>query len=206
MSNLICPKCGKSDSEVEFIDSFCIKCFPIKVEFPQSIPLRHCRKCDRMLFRGDWIPYNPKKLAVIILAKCSGNYESADFDSQNNTIIFNFVGGKKLYRVVSIDTDSNQCPRCSRISGGYYQGIVQLRGNEKRISKLAEILFKKLEKLTFISKTEEKDGGIDIYVGSSKAALTIINNMGLDSLITKKLIGREEGTRLYRTTFSIRME
>ena len=80
-----------------------------------------------------------------------------------------------------------------------------MRGDPKKIEKYAHIFLESLSKKTFIAKTDEKEEGLDIYLGSSKAVVGVIVGLGLKTQITKKLVGRSEGKRLYRTTFLLRL-
>lgn len=205
---LICPKCGRNEGEVRFIEAFCIDCYPVSVKVPDRVELERCKRCGRMLLRGEWTLYDEKKVEAFILGKCRGEFSSASYDFGKQMAVFVMHrGGKEMRpeRLVPFALNTVMCPQCNRISGGYYQGIIQLRGDPKKVERLARTLIGRLEKKTFISKTEEKDGGLDIYVGSSKAVVGAVGGLGMRVLITKKLIGRDEGKRLYRTTFAIRL-
>jgi nonsense-mediated mRNA decay protein 3 len=207
MKHLVCPKCGRSEEQVEFIDAFCTDCYPISIKAPTEAEFERCKRCGRMLFRGDWTPYDEKKIGKQITGKCRGEFSDVRYDFGTQKLHFAIRrGGKEL----ALDKEFRlvirivMCPQCNRISGGYYQGIVQLRGNRTKVERYSAMLMERLDKRTFVSKTEEKDGGIDLYVGSSKAVLEAVTKLGIRALITKKLIGRDEGKRLYRTTFAIR--
>lgn len=205
---LICPKCGRSEDEVKFIESFCIDDYPLNIRVPDKEELERCKRCGRMLFRGDWTPYDEKKIEKHILGRCRGEFAAASYDFGRQAITFTISRGDRELKVekpVPLLVKVTMCQQCNQISGGYYQGIVQLRGDRARVEKYSKILIGRLEKKTFISKSEEKDGGIDLYVGSSKAVLGEVTSLGVRALITKKLIGRDEGKRLYRTTFAIRL-
>ncbi|MDD5340670.1 MAG: NMD3-related protein [Candidatus ainarchaeum sp.] len=205
---LICPKCGRSEEQVRFIDAFCIDDYPLNIKAPGKEELQRCKRCGRMLFRGEWMAYDEGKIEKHILGKCRGEFAGASYDFGRQVVAFTIRRGDKELKVekqVPLIVTINMCQRCNQISGGYYQGIVQLRGNRAKVERYAKMIAERLEKVTFISKTEEMDGGIDLYVGSSKAVLAAVTQLGVRALITKKLIGREEGKRLYRTTFAIRL-
>lgn len=206
MSGLICPKCGRTDDEVEFIDAFCRDDYPVRLKLPERIELMQCTRCARVHLQGEWVQFNAKKIGEYIISKCKGDFESAGYDMDRQAATFIMSGtGAKIERSIPLDLVKTICQQCSRMSGGYYQAIIQLRGDPLRVLGKGEMLIKRLEKRTFISKTEEKDGGLDIYAGDSKAVLGIVTALGLKALITKKLVGRDEGKRLYRTTFLIRL-
>jgi len=205
----ICPRCGRSSSEVEFIDAFCIRCYPLDIRMPAKLEMEQCKRCGSIHLQGEWTSHGGGKIAKYVISKCKGDFESATYDSAKNVVIFTIRRGEggaiTVERPSPLEMKPAMCPTCNRISGGYYEGIVQLRGNPQKVAKKADELVRQLSKKTFISKTEETDGGIDIYVGSSKVVLELMNRLGIRTLITKKLVGRSEGKRLYRTTFLMRL-
>lgn len=206
MLNLICPKCGRTSDNVRFIEAFCAECYPIRIETPDRITFEQCVRCDRIRFRGEWIPYNERKVTGYIVSKCKGDFETADYNFESQKAIFSVGGGSKIERGVIFELKKTICQQCSRVSGGYYEGIVQLRGNRAKIEKQAKMIIDRLEKVTFITKTEEKDGGLDLYVGNSKPMVKLMVDLGVKTTITKKLAGQDQGKRLYRTTYLIRFD
>jgi nonsense-mediated mRNA decay protein 3 len=206
MSVLVCPKCGRTSDKVAFIESFCVDCYPVRLKLPPRLDIPRCTRCGRMRMRGEWMAFSQKKISDFVVGKCRGDFDSASFDLEKQSVSFVMSGsGARIERPVDVVVSKTICSDCSRISGGYYEAIIQLRGDRHRVEKYADRLLRRLEGKTFIAKTEEKDGGLDLYVGSSKEVLGLINGLGVRSLITKKLVGREEGKRLYRTTFLIRL-
>lgn len=206
MPALICPRCGKTSDEVEFIESFCKYDYPVRLRLPDGISLEQCTRCERLRIRGEWTAYGERKIAEHVLGKCRGDFETAAYDVATQTAAFRMKdSGVDIERTIPLEIKKTICQDCSRISGGYYEAIIQLRGDPLKVRGSALMLMKRLAKKTFIAKEEEKDAGLDIFVGSSKATLEIVTALGLKTLITKKLIGRDEGKRLYRTTFLIRL-
>jgi nonsense-mediated mRNA decay protein 3 len=205
---LICPKCGRGEDQVTFIGAFCVDCYPVRLATPERMELERCKRCGRMLFRGQWVPYDERKICAWVVSMCRGDFSGAEYHFAKRQAAFTISrGGKelKIERDVPLAVKTVMCTQCNRISGGYYEGIIQLRGNRARVEKHARQLMERLEKKTFIAKAEEKDGGMDIYAGSSKAALEAVTALGARALITRKLIGRDQGKKLYRTTFAIRL-
>jgi nonsense-mediated mRNA decay protein 3 len=206
--SIICPKCGRDESKVRFIDAFCVDCYPIRVEAPTKFGFKLCKSCGMMFLKGEWMPYNAKKVEKQIASKCKGDFTDATYDMDRQAVKFLIVKGDnkiETERFVRLDKTVTTCPRCSRISGGYFEAIIQIRGEQNKAQKLAATMIKRLEKLTFIAKTDEKDEGVDIYIGDSKAAVSLMAEMGYRTLITKKLVGQDEGKQLYRTTFLVRL-
>ncbi len=207
MSGLICPKCGRTSDEVDFIEAFCIDCYPVNIQCPQKVVIEQCKACKKIKVSGEWIPHSRKRIAEHVISKCKGEFSEATYDLNTHEASLTVVKDNSstvFRRRIKLVMKTVMCRHCSRISGGYFQGIIQLRGDEKRVKRYARMLTEKLGKTTFITKEEEKHGGIDLYVGSSKAVVQLLSEMGVKALITRKLVGREKGRRLYRTTFRIR--
>lgn len=203
---MICPKCGKSDKEIRFMEAFCVDCYQYNIRIP-AINIEECKKCGKIKFRGEWQLLNKKKFEKYVTSKCRGDFSSVTYDSKKNVLIFTI---SKNNNEISIEKNFEPkrkislCPECSRKAAGYFEAIIQLRGNEYEVKKHQRILSDLLRRETFLSKVDEKKEGVDLYVGNSKTALRIINEMKLQTLMTKKLMGMREGKKYYRTTFLIR--
>lgn len=108
------------------------------------------------------------------------------------------------------------CKRCSRISGGYYESIVQVRADgrtpsDDELISVETIAYSALGNgpRDFISKVEQKKEGIDLYVGSieggRKISKSIVKTLGGKISESKKLYGRKDGREVYRVTFLVRL-
>ncbi len=208
MSEHICPKCGKNSSEADFIDAFCTDCYPAKIKCPTKLRVTQCRSCEKLRISADWVIFSKKKISEFVVSKCKGEFTSGEYDMETEiaTLTVEKEGSKaKITKRILLQIEPTLCRNCSRVSGGYFQGIVQIRGPEKKVEKYAEMLYKKLKDRTFIAKEEEKHGGLDIYVGNSKAVVALLATLKVDATITTKLAGVDQGRRFYRTTFLIRL-
>ncbi|MDD1647072.1 MAG: 60S ribosomal export protein NMD3 [Methanomicrobiales archaeon] len=121
---------------------------------------------------------------------------------------------------VEIAWKGEQCDRCSRISGGYYEGVVQVRAEGRETSpferevadriavQLEDTLQAAGERLAFISGVEEKEG-LDIIVGSHRMgqeiARQVTGALGGQWTVHPKLVGERDGRPVYRITYSIRL-
>jgi nonsense-mediated mRNA decay protein 3 len=122
---------------------------------------------------------------------------------------------------VEILWQKEQCDRCSRMSGSYYEGIVQVRALGRKIwpaeveiarqiaREIEDGLFASGERLSFISDLQETKDGLDITVGSQRIgkeiASAIVNRLGGRYTTHPKLVGERAGKRLYRITYSVRL-
>jgi nonsense-mediated mRNA decay protein 3 len=122
---------------------------------------------------------------------------------------------------VEILWHKEQCDRCNRISGSYYEGIVQVRA-EGRIPSTFEIqstasiaqeiednLQAGGERLSFISDMNEIHNGLDIIIGSQHIGFlisqAIVARLGGRYTTHPKLVGEKNGRQLYRVTYSVRL-
>lgn len=128
------------------------------------------------------------------------------------------VSGKCTTKIV---WRREQCDRCNRISGGYYEGIVQVRATDRRPSEremefaariagqTEDVLQEGGSRLSFVSKIDETKDGLDIVVGSNQMGQTIAGDIAaaLGGRLTThpKLVGERDGKRLYRVTFLVRL-
>jgi nonsense-mediated mRNA decay protein 3 len=122
---------------------------------------------------------------------------------------------------VEILWEKEQCSRCSRMAGSYYEGIVQVRGEGRRprpaeiraaeqiARSIEEGLYSSGERLSFISEMEETRDGLDIIVGSQRAgkeiASAIVERLGGHVSTHPKLVGEKAGKRVYRITYAVRL-
>jgi nonsense-mediated mRNA decay protein 3 len=209
--DIICPKCGARSSQKEFVGAFCVDCveFNLKLPKPSALPVSKCKRCGMMFLKGEWQPYSEERICEAVEKKCRGEFESVSYDLGRGILTFRAkAGGKEvtIERPFPLDIGISMCPDCSRRSGGYFEAIIQLRGgNPERLKQYSEALQKRLSKKTFISKVDELKEGIDLYIGSSKAALGEFRDRGIKCTISTKLFGESEGKRIYRTTFLVRL-
>lgn len=205
---LVCPKCGKKSDEIDFVEAFCINCYPVNIIPPKKIHIKACKHCSKMFLKGEWVPYSKKKIGEYVSSKCRGDFSETEYNYDKQEMRFTIrKRDSQMYveKRIPLDIETVTCKRCSRISGGYFEAIVQLRGEELSVEKYRKIFIKRLSKKTFIAKEKPQKTGIDLFIGKTRAVLELMHDLGLRAKITRKLIGRSEGKRLYRTTFAIRL-
>jgi len=122
---------------------------------------------------------------------------------------------------IHVKVHRTTCERCSRISGKYYEAIVQLRAIKRSPSELeidqslqiaytlADRCRKKGDQLGFIQNIEDTRGGLDIVVGSTQLGRmigrVIIERFGGKFKESRKLAGKKDGKDIYRTNISVRL-
>jgi nonsense-mediated mRNA decay protein 3 len=124
-------------------------------------------------------------------------------------------------RKVLVRMRKSVCDRCSRMFGGYYAAIIQLRGNQRdarpeEIKKAHKVIGDELDRLraagnrqAFLTKSGPVPGGFDYYIGDIEAARIlsklIASRLSATVQETAKLAGRKEGEDIYRVTFLVRI-
>jgi nonsense-mediated mRNA decay protein 3 len=123
--------------------------------------------------------------------------------------------------MVEIIWQKEQCDRCNRISGSYYEGVVQVRADGRipsayevqQAASIAQQIEDTVqaggERLSFISDMNEIHDGLDIIVGSQHIGTMIsqgiIAQLGGRFSTHPKLVGEKNGRQLFRITYSVRL-
>jgi len=201
----ICPDCGASSNEKEFVGLFCVECYAkrARLHLPREIVIRVCKRCGRFGVRRWSEKISDLEDEVRKLVK--GKFDSIDVkvdESGKRCLLTIHFGKAKLEKEIKVKLKKSLCDVCQKIARGYYEAIIQLRG--EAIEKAGE-LKRELEAKTFISKEVELKNGIDLYVGSTQAAYEALRNLGLRFRTSKKLWGVKKGKRLFRTTFAVHL-
>jgi nonsense-mediated mRNA decay protein 3 len=122
---------------------------------------------------------------------------------------------------VEIVWHKEQCNRCSRISGSYYEGVIQVRAQGRQptgleLQRAVQIscevensMQEAGERLSYISDVNETREGLDIVVGSQhigqQISQTIVQQLGGRFTTHPKLVGEKDGRQIFRITYSVRL-
>ncbi|VVC01646.1 NMD3 family protein [uncultured archaeon] len=194
--------CGKADSQAEFLGELCVSCAESRMpDFP-AVKVMFCPKCHSLLDRGRKKKDATLSEEVVRLLKLKG--KNAVLDEAKGEIEYD-AGHGRIKRKVLLLIDKAQCTDCDKAGSQYFEAIIQLRGDGKKVGKMADSLVRKLEKRTFVPKIEELHEGLDIYCGSRNEAISSLNAFSLPYVRTEKLAGQRDGKRLYRTTLLVRL-
>ena len=222
-----CPSCGRTESpQLKFIQSFCEQCHfqhHKLYDAPPLLDVEQCQKCRKARLSGEWKAFSNDELKKWLVGKIktpfkiksSGlrlqetlseegkrNYDAyldVEFEAEGITV--------KRIIPIRIRISQTQCRECSLRSGGYFEAIIQLRGDREKIEKLANRIARRVEREKgFVSKTEEKKEGLDMYISSKQSAHEALGWLKAHYNTSRTLAGRKEGKELYRTTYCIRLE
>ena len=203
----LCPKCGAKSTEKQFIEAFCIDCTVIRIEHPKKIEFDECNHCGRIRMKGKWQKANPNDIKCYIQNKCKGEFSNIEI--KDNSLIFEIERAGNLLKIekpIQIIYNKKICDECSKITGGYFEAIVQLRGDPKRVESNSKKIAELLNKRSFVSKIENLKEGIDIYCGETEQAFQVLSILKLKYKSSKKLHTAKQGKRRYRTSFVVRFE
>ena len=232
-----CPKCGgKTENE-----GLCNKCKRSSIEWltcEKRVPCVICPTCGSMRKGSIWtdVPYDRQQLAEeLAFASVAVHVDVQDVElaistrdpNPNRTYCIIYVKGvlygepvQKTCETLIVWTKEN-CDRCSRLSGGYYESTIQVRATDRRPDsyerqRVEEIAYEieddvqeSGERLSFITRIDNNRDGVDIVVSSHSIGDTIarqiVTEMGGKITRHPKLIGERLGRKLYRITLLLRL-
>jgi len=232
----ICPRCGQPTE-----GGFCPQCRAADVRLLTCTPrvtAVYCPVCESQKRGKTWSDLKMPREDLIAELAVSATSIHADAKDIRVTVRPEETGPNKTTCTVDVEAalygvpvrgtctteilwQKESCDRCSRISGGYYEGIVQVRATNRRINayerevatKIAEQAEESLQqggdRFSFISDLQETKDGVDVTVGTQhlgqEIARMVTGALGGRFTTHPKLVGEKEGKALYRITYSIRL-
>ncbi|MGP8320593.1 MAG: 60S ribosomal export protein NMD3 [Methanosarcinaceae archaeon] len=238
MNFTLCPKCGKETENL--YDNVCKDCFFENIrlaELPLVLHAKTCTRCGARFNRGKWLNAGNAEdiviqdvedaLSVHILAENINIYveprKLTPYMYRVRVEIDATVKGEPVHQELNTEVRivREACDMCSRISGGYFEGIVQIRATnrvpnddeKKRCIDIANNVVRKMQeksdRLAFITDSLDLKDGVDLYIGSNNSGRhicrAIIMEMGGSFSESPTLFGQKDGKNIYRITFSMRL-
>jgi NMD protein affecting ribosome stability and mRNA decay len=210
---IYCPLCNKSSDEIRFVGNFCESCIIKKLEkrIPDKVTVYQCRFCNRIKEGRIFSRMGNKALAraIRIELKLQEDVKVKAFNSEEVSAVFRAeVDGEKVIfpKRLALKIAHETCQRCYRISSGYYEAIVQLRGNFVKINSIIARITKYVEKRGgFIAKVDKVENGKDVYVSDKLAMNEFFNYCHLKPTRSFRLYGMKNGKKVYRNTYSMHL-
>ena len=232
-----CPKCGKT-SENEGLCNECRISNTPWFECDNRVKSTHCPSCGAIKQVNTWTDTDRERAVLAPeLAKTAIHFHpdvkkpSMIVKVEDNTLnrsTATIALKGLLYNTpvegtctVELIWNKEQCDRCNRISGSYYEGNVQVRADgrlpgtyELQMSAgIAQTVENSLqaggERLSFIADMTQTREGLDITVGSQHIGTLIsqgiIAQLGGRYTTHPKLVGEKNGRQLFRITYSVRL-
>ncbi len=235
---MFCPTCG--EEKEKNVGKICLECFISDkelIKIPDYLDVEFCVKCESFKEKGEWREpqQNPKleaaESAVMsslgVHKKVKNPRITLDPEVGGDQINFDIeVFGEIENEPILLNTstkvrlDKKTCKRCSKIAGGYFESIIQIRGKGRELTKeeikeIKERIFSLSERtsetkrMAFIGEIKEVDGGLDVFAGTSdlgqKIAKAIIDDFGGSYSQSSSLIGMSDGQEVHRVTYSVRL-
>ena len=232
-----CVKCGKETEHT--IGGLCIECFldgRKLISLPHHIDLKICANCGDIGRGETWatkdlqeaIEEAAEDSLVPIKEARKISAEKTLTEQEPFTFLVSVSAVLDINGYAAEDTASTVvrlkntvCRRCSRQLGNYYEAILQIRAGSKDIPRKTMIeALNRVENMVdaqsvsnrqlFITKTEEVQGGIDIYLSSislgKSAAKDLSDAYCAETKEAAKLVGlTEDGQEMYRVTYLVRL-
>ena len=227
-----CPKCGKPTDK--FFESVCKDCFRqgITLLEPESlaVSLDVCPHCGSF-FKGkertsieavieDAVPKAIQKMygsdCAVEITELRTEREAGERRARAFLNVKADINGVDVEESaeVTVILKRGTYERCSRIAGGYYAAIVQIRAKDRvptdnELMVTEDIAYSSLGEEDFVSKEQMLREGLDIFVSSAECgrriSRAIVKKLGGSFSESNKLYGRKDGREIYRVTFLIRL-
>ena len=237
IQDCFCPKCGKS-SEHEGLCNLCRIGNTPWFTCDRRVKSTHCPSCGALKQVNTWTDTTRERGGLAPeLAKAAVHFHpdvrkpSMVVKVEDNTLnrstatidVKGLLYNTPVEGTCSVELiwHKEQCDRCNRISGSYYEGIVQVRAYGRLPStfelqmsagiaqQVEDSLQAGGERLSFIVDMNETREGLDITVGSQHIGTLIsqgiIAQLGGRFTTHPKLVGEKNGKQLYRITYSVRL-
>ncbi len=237
-----CPKCGRGPSELLlFVEGFCVDCYfdqyPL-VTFRRPPQAIMCPRCDAYRLSGRWVscddtPFNEhlynmvcSLLDPIFAPRTPASYEVEILDdperpaTRMKRICVRVVANAEQFTfqqetVVTVPITSLLCEQCKRISGGYFEALLQIRASTGKLPSHQEKIVLSFidERLTASAQSQTKiipvRGGVDVKFLSSRfcrsLAKALAAQFGLLIGVSSKVTGRTRtGKTQSRESFVVR--
>lgn len=236
-----CVECGKLVPAL--IGGSCPECFISKtplLNVPDVLDVEVCAHCDARHVGAhwidpdegvglDWIREEATRAAAKAHARVQGPVLTIEEQAQDERNFAHHLHLDGDVEGVPINYDKDilvrmkrgVCDRCSRMFGGYYAAIIQLRATDRDVTDLEMQRAHRLvgdeldrqraagNRQSFLTKSGAVPGGFDYYLGDIEGARTVArvvaDKLGATVEEHAKLSGRQEGEDVYRVTFKVRV-
>ena len=202
---MFCVECGRDSKDV-----LCNKCQRKRELFRiKDFSLNECNNCGSYQYNG-WGENLQKKIEEAIRKNMETNNTIKDihiyFRKAGSRISVTVEAGghignarKEEKKVLYVNLKTRKCDDCIKKLGGYYEAVVQIRGDNK------EKIMERILNITKDYEIEQIKEGYNIKITKKAYAKKIANRLkDLDIKRSFKLVGRKEGKDLCRDYYCIR--
>ena len=238
---MFCVVCGKEWPLDELRHGECPECYlarNVPAKLRENVDVEVCVHCHARRRGEIWLEGHGSLEPVVedavreavefakVVDRPRTKIEVVPEDERNFTVIVRASG---VAEGVPFTTDlrarsrvkNATCLRCSRVQGGYYEAIVQVRATRRAIapeemralkalaSRFIERVVADGDRNAFVLRDEEVDRGLDVYMGTTNSgrmlAKQIANEFGGKTSEHPKTVGQKDGLDLVRMTFAVKL-
>lgn len=233
---MFCVECGK-EAPI-FRNGVCLRCYLSHTQFskgPTVLDMTLCPRCSAYKYKNTWLqePFpevlrrqvtdafhiSPELKEVEIQTRCSEQERILSC----TVFISGVVEDQKIteQHPLTVRIRRNTCDVCSREAGGYYEAIVQIRAEQRTLSKTElKALRSAVETMVgqyqesgkrglFITDIDEKREGLDFFLSEKGTALSIAKKMqeqfGGTFKQSASTAGMKDSKQVYRMTYLVRI-
>ncbi|MFH1126589.1 MAG: NMD3-related protein [archaeon] len=230
MLKKFCPRCAKETNDL--FEGLCSDCYLEKkkiADVPQNVRVLLCR-CGRSNEKKKWVS-NPS--IEVMIERVVGASVVKDKDVSVKIKYEPFMINGKTVVPVTVLAEKNidgrliekgavtnlvivpqSCENCSRLSGGYYEAVIQIRAPKNMQDQILILIkdkvnqYKDADMFSFITQVQASKDGTDVYLGSAKIAQKVEQETkriyNVTTKITHSIQGVKDGKEIKRMTVLLR--
>ncbi len=208
-----CPICNRSSDEARFFGEFCEYCTRdmLLKKIPDMATIYTCRFCGRIKAGPEYMQITKESLrSALHLSINDCTFAVEDFNIVQRFALLRFFcyeGELTFTKRIKLKILHKTCTECYRKRSGYYEAVVQLRGNPEKIERMRSKIRAYVEKGGgFVSKEEPVKNGIDMYISSKELVNSFVSYHKLKPKRSFELYGLKRGRKLYRNIYALIFE
>ena len=203
-----CPICDRTSDRFAFFGEICEVCAGKKLaeKLPNEVRVPLCRDCGRIRVAGVFVEPGEASMQRLLSGSMRRyRVKLLDADREATRVSVTEEGtGLAIEHEVKLLFERTLCDDDSRKRAGYYEAVVQFRGDGSKVERAAAALQRYVERNGgFVTKTEQKQHGVDVYVSYKRIVRAFLEARHIKSESSFKLQGEKGGRRLYRNTYFV---
>ena len=230
---MFCVECG---TEEPVYEGLCAKCFLKKhpvVRPVELLDIARCTSCGSFRFRSGWSKVDRELALPQLLREAMPPlppYERVGFtnvareeDPNNIALTVKAVGRFRDLAPLQdfhlrVRIKPSICDTCQKQRGRYYEGILQVRGDDRdlmprEMRSVRTLVVARVDRSddasAFVTRIEEVHGGLDFYLSTNalakRLARDVADTLGGTVSSSPKLYGQKQGREVYRVTALVRL-
>ena len=179
---------------------------------PDSVTINICRSCGKVGVGKEFFHNSNRSVSQAIehqllslgfkvkAARIVNNHVSVRFYKDVDEEEVGFT------RSVRVRIRDAMCTQCTMKSGGYYQAIVQLRGDLGKIEKMRGKIAQFVKRRDgFVSKVVNHRAGCDMYVSDKHMVAGFFSAYRINPKKSFVLAGVKSGKKVYRNIYAVKL-